>query len=230
MASDTTGPGSPHYPSYYRPGLWKALAPAYDPLVRLVFSFFGGERRVRRAIVEFADLHPGEQALDVGCGTGSLTVMLGERVGPGGRAVGVDLSAAMIGRASRKTRVPWVSFKMANTESLPFPDGSFDKAFLSFSIHEMPEAARANTLREIGRVLKASGGLFVLEYALPENPLARLLTKAFIRLAEEEPARRMVLQRTLVSEVERAGFAVIRQQLYAAPIQMLSAVKAPSAK
>ncbi|MBI2854640.1 MAG: class I SAM-dependent methyltransferase [Chloroflexi bacterium] len=195
-------------PVYYKVLLWKRLAPFYDPLFRLLFFLLGGERQVRQGLVDFAGVNVGDHVLDVGCGTGTLALLLAKRAGPRGYVVGVDLSEGMLAQARRKTNVPWLSFRRANVEELPFPDGSFDKAFMSLSLHEMPPEARHNTLMQVARVLRPDGSLFLLEYHLPHGALARRVVNGFMSLTEEKEARRMVRERRLEPEIEAAGLTV----------------------
>ncbi|MEW6034533.1 MAG: methyltransferase domain-containing protein [Chloroflexota bacterium] len=222
----TLAPTEPVIPSYYREGLWKKLAPFYDVLIWLLLLPLGGEQRLRRGLVDFGNPLPGERVLDVCCGTGALTALLAQRVAPAGQAVGIDLSEAMLKVARRKAKSPSLSFQRTNAEHLPFPDGMFDRAFLSLGLHELPETARVNCLKEAGRVLQPGGGLFVLDFNLPDSSPVRSLVKGFIRLVEEEHTVRMLLERTLAPEVERAGFVITRRQfpLHGAVV-MLQATK-----
>jgi demethylmenaquinone methyltransferase/2-methoxy-6-polyprenyl-1,4-benzoquinol methylase len=214
-------------PPYYREEVWAKLAWFYDPLMKLILLPFGGEKRFRKQLVDFANPQRGEEILDICSGTGTLTSLIAERVGNKGRVVGIDLSSKMIEIARKKAKSSATSFQNANSERLPFPEGMFDKVFVSFGLHEMPEDARRNTLREVYRTLKLGGSLFVLDYSLPQNPLARFAVKVLVRLLEEEFSYRMLLNGSLIAEIKEAGFEMERQELIGGGmLQMIQAKKA----
>ncbi|HEY81888.1 MAG TPA: class I SAM-dependent methyltransferase [Dehalococcoidia bacterium] len=213
-------------PAYYRQEAWDKFARWYDPLVKLVLLPFGGEGRLRRKFVDFAAPKRGEQMLDVCSGTGTLASVIAERVGGDGKVIGVDLSLGMIRVAQKKVKSSVTRFQSANSESLPFPSSIFHSAFISFGLHEMPESARQNTLREIHRTLKPGGYLFVLDYHLPRGGVARFIIKALVRLLEEDFTYKMLLEESLTVEVKQAGFVIERRELISAgAIQMIRARK-----
>lgn len=103
---------------------------------------------------------PGERVLDLGCGSGLDVFVAGLLTGAGGRAVGVDMTAEMLGRPRRALAnwpVDHVSFVEALIEDLPFPDASFDTVLTNGVLNLVPEKALA--CAEIARVL-APGGVF----------------------------------------------------------------------
>lgn len=89
----------------------------------------------------------------------------------------------------------------------------FDKSFLCLGLHEMPQIARRNTLREIYRTLKPGGKLFVLDYSLPSNIFPRSVIKTFVKLLEDEAAYKMLLEGTLTAEIGEAGFILKGRKL-----------------
>lgn len=213
-------------PPYYRKGFWSRFAWLYDSLVGLGFLPLGGERKFRERFMGFAGLIEGQKVLDVCCGTGGLTSLLANRVGDGGVMIGVDLSPGMIKIAERKTRHSGVSFQAANSEHLPFPEDMFDSSFISLALHEMPETARRNTLKEIYRILKDGGSLFVLDYGLPRGAFAWLVMRAFVAVFEDEYAYRMLTNGSLAMEIQEAGLAIQKQEAaHGGMFQMIGARK-----
>ncbi len=197
-------------PEHYREDC-NRIAHVYDPLVRFISSFFGGEEGLRRLTIGKMDLKPGQKVLDVCCGTGTLCAMIAEEIGRGGEVVGVDLSENMLKKAEDKTEDN-IRFCYANAEEIPYADGYFDRAAVTFGLHEMPHSVRMNVLREMQRVLKLGGKIIVLDYAYPKRTLAVLLFKVWM-LVEGETARDFI-RRDLSSMIRDAGFDVIEQNVY----------------
>jgi SAM-dependent methyltransferase len=99
--------------------------PLYDPLVKLL----GGDS-ARRLLVEQADLQPGHRVLEVGCGTGTLLVLLTRAV-PALEVTGLDPDVRAPARAKRKADAASVSIQLDRgfSDSLPYADASFDRVF-----------------------------------------------------------------------------------------------------
>jgi len=150
-------------------------AEVYDALfVPALFGQWG------ESLTKLARLHPGEHVLDVACGTGALACAVAERVGPGGRTVGLDPNEGMLAVARRKR--PDVDWRLGRAESLPFPDASFDAVVSQFGLMFFDD--RAVALREMMRVLKPNGRLLVAVWAdVAESPgydaLGSLLDRLF---------------------------------------------------
>ena len=82
--------------------------------------------------------------LDVGCGTGSLTIAAKKRAGPASKVSGIDPSSEMIAKAQKKAKREGVDISFQNSviEGLPFSDGHFDVVLSSLMLHHLPKAAR----------------------------------------------------------------------------------------
>jgi ubiquinone/menaquinone biosynthesis C-methylase UbiE len=112
-----------------------------------------------RETVHAARLAAGDRVLDVACGTGIVARLAAEHVSPGGHIAGVDLDAGMVALArSLEPTIPGVSIEWhcASAQEMPFPDGSFDRAFCLQGLQYFPDAGAA--LAEIRRLLRKGGG------------------------------------------------------------------------
>ncbi len=124
-----------------------------------------------------SDARPGDQALDVGCGTGYLARLMVTAVGPGGRVTGVDPSPPVIDYA-RRAAPRNCSFVLGEAQQLEFPDSSFDVVTSSLAVHHIPPEVCPAALTEMFRVLRPDGRLLVADFRPPTNPLARRLVGA----------------------------------------------------
>ena len=117
----------------------------------------------RRRLAARLGLEPGAALLDLGCGPGDETRTLAAGLLPGGRAVGLDLSQAMIDVA--RSRVAGsdltVEFDIGDAQSLPFADGTFDACRTERMLIHVPEPRRA--LAEIVRVTRPGGRVGVID-------------------------------------------------------------------
>lgn len=102
-------------------------------------------------------LRPGVAVLDCGCGPGTVTADIAERV-PGGEVIGLDLDASQVrlGRERAQERgLANLTFEQGDVYQLPFDDGRFDAVFSHALLEHLREPARA--MREFRRVLRPGG-------------------------------------------------------------------------
>ncbi len=129
--------------------------------------FRGKGRELRQRAVTLAQLQPGDQVLDVGCGTGTLALDVQRRLGSAGRVIGIDPGTEQIARARAKAArhdVP-IAFQVGVIEQLAFPDQLFDVVFSTLMMHHLPASLKAQGLAEIARVLKPGGCLIIADFA-----------------------------------------------------------------
>ena len=145
------------------------LLPLYDPLQKLL----GGDR-LKRPLVDQAALAPGIRVLDIGCGTGSLTLLI-KRMHPEVAVVGLDPDAKALAIARRKAERAGLAIVLdrAFSDSLPYGDGSFDRVFSSLMFHHLKAGEKTATLKEVLRVLRPGGSLHLLDFGPPRGRLAR---------------------------------------------------------
>lgn len=134
--------------------------PVYDPFVSLL-----GFDRARQELISSASIEPHHRILDIGCGTGSLVVML-KRQFPAVQVVGLDPDAKALSRARIKVARAAISAQLDQgfADELPYEDRSFDRVLSSFMFHHLREQEREKTLREVLRVLKPGGSLHLLDF------------------------------------------------------------------
>lgn len=126
---------------------------------------FGQATRLRTLTVDLAILKPSDSLLDVGCGTGGVTIPAKQRVGSTGKAAGIDPAPEMIAVATKNARRKGleIDFRVGVIEDLPFPEASFDVVTASLMMHHLPKHLRVKGLAEIYRVLKPGGRILIID-------------------------------------------------------------------
>jgi len=135
---------------------WNDQASSYDLLTGRVTA------RVAGPLLNAADVMAGHRLMDVGCGTGRLSAAATRR---GASPVGIDLAGAMVDAA--RAALPGVEFRVADAESLPFPDDRFDAAIGGFVLNHLPHPARC--AEECARVVAPGGGVAFAVWERPER-------------------------------------------------------------
>src|SRR5512138_3596477 len=108
----------------------------YDVAVNI--TTFGQARRLREMTVEHALIKPGDSVLDVGCGTGAVTLIAKARA-KDGKVYGIDPAPEMIAVAQRKASRKGldIDFRVGVIETLPLPDASIDVVTSSLMMHHL---------------------------------------------------------------------------------------------
>jgi len=157
--------------------MFDRIAPGYDR-ANTVLSF-GRDRTWRRRAANAAAPPRGGAALDVACGTGQLTLELRDRVGAGGRVVGLDFSERML--AVARAAHPSIEWVQGDATSLPFEDSSFDAATTAFGLRNLAYPKKG--LAEMKRVVRPHGRLVVLEFLRPPHGLVGRTYELYLRHA-----------------------------------------------
>ena len=139
--------------------------PLYDPMVSLM-----GFGRAVQELISQANIERAHSVLDVGCGTGTLIVMLKRRYSAV-EVVGVDPDSKALQRARKKVGRAGVSVQLDQgfADELPYGEQSFDRVFSSFMFHHLDEEERERTSREVLRVLKPGGSFHLLDFVASET-------------------------------------------------------------
>ncbi|WP_372513973.1 class I SAM-dependent methyltransferase [Mycobacterium interjectum] len=147
-----------HHPHDYLPAAGHdALLPTYDLISRLL-----GMKRVQEALITQAELDNCRRILEIGCGTGNLTIMA-KRAYPHLEVIGCDPDPRALDRARRKTDE--IRFDQGYAERLPYADGEFDRVLSSMMLHHVADDAKTAAAAEIFRVLRPGGRLHLVDIA-----------------------------------------------------------------
>jgi demethylmenaquinone methyltransferase / 2-methoxy-6-polyprenyl-1,4-benzoquinol methylase len=145
--------------------MFDRIAGRYELLNTIMTA--GLHRLWNRKAVLATGLRPGEKAIDLACGTGSLTRDLAKRVGPGGYVLGIDFSREML-RAAKARPAPNIEYRLGDATRLEgVASGSFDAATIAYGARNIPDLDAL--FSGMARCLRPGGVAVCLEIARPES-------------------------------------------------------------
>ncbi len=185
------------------------LTPLYDPLLKWVMR----EETFKRRLIEQAHIEPGQCVLDLGCGTGTLTVLI-KTLHPEAEVAGVDGDTEVLDLAKAKAERADVNIKWDHglAFELPYPNQSFDRVLTSLMLHHLTSDNKRRTFREVLRVLRPGGELDIVDFGKPHSPVVKPITQLIARLEEATANLNGVLPAMLAEsgfvQVEEVGYIV----------------------
>lgn len=191
---------------YLRALRFRWLTRFYDPLLRVVFD----EDRLKRQLLAQAAIEPGHHVLDLGCGTGTLMLLIKEAC-LSAEVAGLDLDPEVLDAALRKAHAAGVEVELRLGTALqpPFPPHTFDRIVSSLVFHHMAPDAKRVALARCHEILKPGGELHILDWGKPQSALMRAaflsvqLLDGFRNTADHVHGRLPML-------MEEAGFTAVR--------------------
>jgi ubiquinone/menaquinone biosynthesis C-methylase UbiE len=180
------------------------LTPLYDPVLRRVMR----EEAFKRRLIAQANLGGRNRVLDLGCGTGTLTI-LAKRLHPDTDIVGLDPDPEVLERAATKTAEAGVdvAWDQGFATRLPYPDRSFDRVLSSLMTHHLVRTDRRAAFREVLRVLRPGGEFHLVDFGPPRTLLMRAVA-ALLRPLEEAGDH---FDGLLLGQIEEAGFESVAE-------------------
>lgn len=188
----------------YIPALrFKFLTPLYDPLLRWGMR----EETFKNRLIKEARIAPDARVLDLGCGTGTLTILIKQRQRTAD-VVGFDGDPAVLEIARAKAQQQGVNIKLEQgmAYQLPYPNASFDRVLSSLVLHHLTTQDRERALRQVYRVLKPGGEFWIIDFGKPHNALAFLISRVMRNLERTKD----LIDGLLPAQLERAGFKEVK--------------------
>jgi len=188
----------------YIPALrFRFLTPLYDPLLRWGMR----EETFKNRLIKEARIAPNSRVLDLGCGTGTLTILI-KQSQPTADVIGFDGDARVLDIAREKAHAQGVNITLDQgmAYQLPYLNESFERVLSSLVLHHLTTSDRERALREVYRVLKAGGEFWIVDFGKPHNALAFLISRVMRNLERTED----LIDGLLPEQLQRAGFQEVK--------------------
>ncbi|MDX2472045.1 MAG: bifunctional demethylmenaquinone methyltransferase/2-methoxy-6-polyprenyl-1,4-benzoquinol methylase UbiE [SAR324 cluster bacterium] len=148
---------------------FSAIAAKYDLFNDLITQ--GMHRYWKNCVRDAAELTQGDQALDICCGTGDITMRLREKTGDTGLTVGLDFSHGMLDTAQTRGLQEGCLLVQGDATKLPFANESFDAVTVGYGLRNLVDINAG--LNEVYRILKPGGRFISLDMGKVKNPLIK---------------------------------------------------------
>lgn len=170
------------------------------------YDLIGGqsEKKYRNEGLRMLDVREGERVLEIGYGTGHVTVALARLVSDSGKVNGIDISDGMLGvatgRVSRAGLDDRVELQRGDASELPYEDDMFDAVFMSFTLELFDNSEIPGVLEQCMRVLKPGGRIVVVSMSAygAEGAMVRLYKWAHRNIPSFVDCRPIYARKALV--------------------------------
>lgn len=168
---------------------------------------FAERSQFRRRQIELMELRKGDRVIEIGCGTGVLSILSKIFLGKDGDVIGLDISPRMIKNAKKKSDSLGlnIDFITASADEIPYPNSSFDLVISSLMFHHLPVQIKGAAFQEILRILKPGGRLFLCDFGKPRWYFYPI---SFLMLIWSPHTRYHLFDR-LSPQIRNSGFAQV---------------------
>ncbi len=182
---------------------FRGLTRFYDRVLAATLK----EEKFKALLVRQARIEPGQRVLDLGCGTGTLTLMI-KRAVPEATVVGLDADVEALALARRKADTAGVEidFREALAWQAPFAAGSFERVVSSLVFHHLVREDKRRSLAKVRELLAPTGELHVADWGRAQNVLMRLAFLG-VQLLDGFESTGDNVREGLVPLLREAGFA-----------------------
>ena len=186
---------------------FQRLNQVYDPLIQR----FLRENTFKRRLIEQAQVQPGQRVLDVGSGTGTLTLLVKQQH-PDSDVIGIDGDPAILAQARAKALAAQahVTFTQGMAFALPYPDASFDRVLSSLVFHHLTREQKRRAIAEIYRVLRPGGEVHIADWGKPHHVAMRAAFLT-VQLLDGFATTQDSVTGLLVGLLAEAGFQAARE-------------------
>lgn len=203
------------------------LTPFYDFLIRHTIR----ENTFKQKLVQEVGLKAGQKALDLGCGTATLSILLKQEY-PDSEISGIDGDAKILQIAQNKIKKvgETIALQQGLVYNLPYLNNSFNKVISSLVFHHLTIDDKVQTLKEIFRILRPSGELYIADWGKPKNFFLRVAFLS-IQLLDGFTTTKDNVQGLLPPLIRAVGFERVEEICQYATafgsISLYKAVKSP---
>lgn len=201
------------------------LTPFYD-----LVSWLVGEQTFKRDLVRQATIAPDTDVLDLGCGTGTLALMISE-MHPKARVTGVDIDPEILAIAAGKIEAAGVTIRLVEGSATdpPLPPASFDRVLSTLMLHHLTTPQKREALAAARRLLRPGGELHIADWGKPQNALMQVAALSF-RFFDGAETTGANLRGELPALIAEAGFTDVRETEHRmTPLGTLSYLRARAA-
>lgn len=217
--------GEPNSPRFVPALRFRSLTPLYDFVVGLTMR----EHLLRPGLIRALELQPGTSVLELGCGTGTLTVQI-KLAEPRATVTGLDPDPVVLRIAATKAHKAGIDLRLeqGSAASLPFEAGEFHVVVSSLAFHHQIPTVKRMALAEARCVLHPGGHLWIVDFGPPRTRIGQAATLP-LRILDGRTNTEDNFQGRLPQLIEAAGFQQVaevrRIHTVVSPVCFYSAVK-----